>query len=198
MSMNEVRTKEAVNQIVQWITQIEADWKDAYGWAPTAGADLLNRSRLDRVVSLARCLSIWLEPAAPEEMEGRLVLAWANLGALLEGMMKTFLSIYHHDYSIKPVTRGQKTGKPLEPDELQLESLRQFFAVNVWTPRQKKRWGAFVEMIQLRRNAIHAFKNRDIGTFNDFQKAVVKFRIFIYDTLNSLPEPPPRNGEGYC
>lgn len=176
--------------IVRRVEEREADWSDG-GWAPRDAADLLTHSRLDRLVSLSRCLSLWFEPAAPGEEEGRLILAWANLGALVEGMMKLVLSVYLNDYSASPVTRG-KMKTPVDPDELQLEQLRQLFCSTVWIPETAERWNAYVGMVQHRRNAIHAYKDREIGDIEEFKSAVIEFLEFLSDGVGNLPEPPSR------
>lgn len=50
---------------------------------PLEAAELLSRSRLDWQVHLATCLRDWL-PGERKLTEGHLILAWANLGALIE------------------------------------------------------------------------------------------------------------------
>jgi hypothetical protein len=69
-------------------------WKSAHGWAPISAANLLNRSALEWQVSLAESLTRWVG----RTLEGDLILAWANLSALVEGQLKLFLSVYYHDY----------------------------------------------------------------------------------------------------
>ena len=59
-------------------------WKEAHGWAPIEAAELLNKSMLEWQGSLAEQLSVWCGTLT----DGQLILAWANLGALVEGQMK--------------------------------------------------------------------------------------------------------------
>jgi hypothetical protein len=184
----------AIANIIAKFEQFEGDWSNSAGWAPQDAAELLGRSRLDRLVSLAHCLSIWSGSAPIEDAEGRLILAWANLGALVEGTMKLFLSVHYRDYCSLPKTRGQAK-IPIEPDALELEQIRQFFREKVWDPIQQSRWNPFVELVQKRRNAIHAYKDRDIGKIQDFRDAVVAFVEFLTDIACYLPDPPP--GDGY-
>src|SRR5690606_23061743 len=68
-------------------------WSDG-GWAQGKAAALLNRSMLHWQVSLAESLSRWVNTSS----DGDLILAWANLGALVEGQMKLFLCVYYHNY----------------------------------------------------------------------------------------------------
>jgi hypothetical protein len=65
-------------------------WKSAHGWAPIEAAGLLNISMLEWQSSLSSSLHRWLSATS----NGDLILAWANLGALVEGQLKLFLSIY--------------------------------------------------------------------------------------------------------
>lgn len=57
-------------------------WKSADGWASVEAAGLLNKSMLEWQASLADSLARWLEATT----DGDLILAWANLGALVEGV----------------------------------------------------------------------------------------------------------------
>ena len=44
--------------------------------------------------SLATSLSRWVGATS----DGDLILAWANLGTLVEGQLKLFLCVYYEDY----------------------------------------------------------------------------------------------------
>jgi hypothetical protein len=80
-------------EIVQRITKLNSGiqkfWSKSHGWAPVEAAGLLAKSRLDWQVSLSKTLTLWLQkkPLTP----GELILAWSNLGSLVEGTLKTFL-----------------------------------------------------------------------------------------------------------
>jgi len=194
-----------VSAIVRLNTKVRDFWTNAYGWAPKSAADLLNRSRLDRQVSLSHCLSIWLDPSITEsssgvsigdpaqavldaQTDGRLILAWANLGSLVEGTMKFFLCVFEHDYSNSPATFG-KAQMPLEPDDLQFETLKQFFGKRIWSGTQRERWTRFVDLVQQRRNAIHAYKDREIGTMREFYTAVKNYLVFLAEIEGCVPYP---------
>ena len=163
-------------------SEIMGFWKDAYGWAPKDPANLLNRSMLEWQISLAECLSRWVDASSP----GELILAWANLGCLVEGQMKLLLCVYYHAYEEDAEAVVCK-GKLRDPDGLQMEHLRQFFQKRIWETGAD--WNQWILHIQERRNAIHAFKRRRIGTFDEWRKDVRKFLLFLEDMDGSLPYP---------
>ncbi|MFH1717036.1 MAG: hypothetical protein ABIF19_06770 [Planctomycetota bacterium] len=176
-----------VSDIINRNNEICDFWSNSRGWAPNEAAELLAKSRLDWQVSLSHCLRLWLKPTADENIEGRLILAWTNLGALAEGTMKFFLSVHERDYSQMPVTRG-RNGTPRDLDALQFEELRQFYKKKVWTESQRK-WDDWLTEIQKRRNAIHAYRNREIGTFDDFFRNLGEYFDFLDELEGQVPYP---------
>ena len=176
-----------ISDIIIKNKEISDFWSNAHGWARSDAAELLAKSRLDWQVSLSYCLRLWLEAPGDHDVEGRLILAWANLGSLVEGTMKFFLSVHEGDYSKTPVTRG-KSQKPCDIDRLGFEELKQFFMQNIWTNSQK-RWDAWLTRIQERRNAIHAYKDRDIGTFKEFFEDLNEYMDFVEDLQAQVPYP---------
>ena len=89
-------------QVVQRIETLNRNlagfWKDANGWAPIEAAGILSKSRLDWQVSLSSTLRMWLREPPNALSDGELILAWANLGSLIEGTLKLFLSAYYNDF----------------------------------------------------------------------------------------------------
>lgn len=175
-----------VDHIIAKSEAMREFWSSAHGWAPSEAAELLAKSRLDRQVSLSCTLKIWLMPATPEDHDGRLILAWVNLGCLVEGLMKLFLSVYRQDYQRTPRVRNRRE---LEVDKLELEELRQFFTEEVWIGEQRHRWEAWVRRVQQRRNAIHFYKERNIGTFDEFLDEVRMYQAFLLEINGQLPYP---------
>lgn len=172
-----------VYEIVKKLESIEFHWKDIHGWGPPGAAEILERARLDRLTSLARCLAIWFQPAPAGEQDGRLILGWGNLGSLVEGTMTFFLSVYHSDYLAG--------GNTIPPDDLWLAWMKKFFVKSVWTAAQITRWEPYVDDIHALRNSIHPFKDRPIKTFPEFEVAVRDFEDFLKDAVGNLPDPPP-------
>ena len=89
----EMSIEEVVNRIVTLNDGLRQFWRQADGWAPIEAAQLLSKSRLDWQVSLSICLKLWLAKSHPDDESGRLILAWTNLGSLVEGTMKLNIKI---------------------------------------------------------------------------------------------------------
>jgi len=174
-------TPEVCERIANRTEKIVSFWKNAGGWAPAEPAELLRKSMLDWQLSLSQCLAKWIDANS----DGELILAYANLGSLVEGTMKLFLSVYLNDYNREPV----KVGKVFQgPDELMLERLRQFFDQKIWNDVGIN-WSPWIQHIQQRRNCIHAYKKRSLGTFDEWQEDVRTYLMFLIDMDGSLPYP---------
>lgn len=162
---------EVIERIIKLNEGLRKFWGRAEGWAPLEAAELISNSRLDRQVSLSHCLKLWIASIKPELEDGHLILAWANLGSLMEGSMKLFLSVWYKTY-ISDIDAIKRKGKLQDPDVLQLEPLRQFFKKRIWDDT----FDTYIQTIQQQRNAIHAFKDRDIGTKEEFTNNI---RIYL-------------------
>ena len=157
-------------------------WKDCRGWAPMEAVGLLSRSMLDWQTSLAECLPLWINAST----DGELILAWANLGSLVEGQLKLFLSVWYQDYQ-KDADAIRRSGIISEPDSLMFDALRQFFAKKIW--RKGEEWDAWILHIQQKRNAIHAFRNRNIGSLDIWKKDIKNHLAFLRYMNSRLPYP---------
>ncbi len=183
--MNEPDLESVVVRIIELNEWLCDFWSNAYGWAPGEAAALMSKSRLDRQVSLSKCLNIWVSDETLKHEEGALILAWANLGSLIEGTLKLYLAAYYEDYQQEDIFNDKK-GKTVDPDGLSLERLRVFFTkVKLWSDD----WNSYVIQVQQYRNAIHAFKDREIGTFSDFEMCVKKYLKMIAEFNLDLPYP---------
>ena len=180
-----------LDHIVKINTHIRDFWAYAWEWAPRDAALLLSKSRLDLQVSLSHALELWLEPCAEEQRDGRLILAWANLGSLIEGTLQWFLSVYEGDYSGTPVKTWK--GKELDIDGLQLAQLRRFFDKHVWTS-DDLHWSSWIEHVGRRRNAIHAFRDRDLGTIDEFAEDVSRYGELVSELDGRVPYPDDNYG----
>ncbi|MDT8392070.1 MAG: hypothetical protein RRC34_16330 [Lentisphaeria bacterium] len=156
-------------------------WSDG-GWAQNEAAALLDRSMLHWQTSLAESLSRWTDTKS----DGDLILAWTNLGALVEGQLKLFLCVYYHDYE-NDVDGISRRGQRIAPDGSQLEELRQFFVKRVWDVGTN--WNPYVELVQQRRNAVHAFQQRSIGNIGEWVDALRLHLSFVRDVGGGLPYP---------
>ena len=177
---------DAVERIAWLNDGLRAFWGSAQGWAPAVAAALLSQSRLDRQVELSRCLAIW-DDFPSNQRDGRLVLAWSNLGSLVEGSLKFHLAVFCADYSRTGDAPRDKWKKLIPPDTLKFEQLRQFFARNSLLPDA---WLDWVSLVQQRRNAIHSFRHRELGTPDEFQLAVRKYLGLLREINSVLPYPP--------
>lgn len=158
-------------------------WASPIGWAPDSVVKKLSVARLDWLRDLTNCLEIWTNKSL-FLTEGELLLAWANIGSLVEGWLKLFYCVYYEDYSRNP--RIYK-GVMVEPNDMRFESLKQFSRGILW--EQGSDWDNWVESIQQKRNAIHAFNDKDIGSAEIFLDSVSKFREFIDLIDEKLPYP---------
>lgn len=179
-----------LDEVCQRITRLTAGmmefWKDAKGWAPLESADLLSASMLDEQGSLAASLERWVSA----ETSGDLILAWANLGALVEGQLKLLLSVYLLDYQRDVPTLLSKKGKRLyssTPDGMMLHSLQKFCETQVWDSADP--WDDYVNRVRTRRNTIHAFQYKDIGTFAEWRDELRNHLEFIEHVNELLPYP---------
>jgi hypothetical protein len=181
--------KETINDIIRLNYWLAKFWSNAYGWASNSSAELISKSRLDNQVSLSLTLKIWLENGTQEIQgeNGRLILAWANLGALVEGTLKLYLSAYCEDYRIDfHAYRNKKNEKLQDPDTLTLEKLRVFF-------NKRELWSTecdeYVRNIQNKRNAIHSFQDKDIGNFKEFYQYLPRYLAMVKVFNLGLPYP---------
>lgn len=175
-----------INAIIEKNARLVKFWSCARGWAPADAATILETSRLDWQLSLAHSLKLWIEPPSQHAMAGHLILAWTNLGSLVEGTLKLFLCAFLTDYAREP---HKRRGEPVLPDVLTLEELRQFFNKNVWLEQQRARWDQWLSRVQQRRNAIHAFRDRELGTYAEFHQDIQQYLGFVTELDAQLPYP---------
>jgi hypothetical protein len=192
--------EEVIDQIAKIHEKLNDDWGNG-GWAPADAARLLEASRLDWLSSLANALRLWPEfQPTPANHDGALILAWANLGSLVEGAMKFFLCVYEHDYhnsvsqnradSIYKSLWDSAAQQPKDVDGLMFEKLRVFFEQEVFSRLPNEQWNRWLRRIQDRRNTIHAYKTRDLGTFDEFFEDVRTYRKFLVEKITNVPDPP--------
>jgi hypothetical protein len=193
--------EEIVNRIVRLTVRMTDFWASPRGWAPIESAHLLSKSRLDWQASLSRQLRLFLTADLDKE-SGALILGWVTLGSLVEGTLKLFLSVWYHVYKAQNLSNElkavkDKSGKLIDPDVLVFEKLRVFFqervfpknAKAIWNNQGEIDWNRWLLRIQQRRNAIHAFRDRDIGSSHEFHTDVKQFLIFLRKVNGAVPYP---------
>lgn len=176
--------EQTVDRIVTLNEGLRHFWTSAEGWAPIEAARILSKSRLDWQVSLSACLKLWVQSSSSDLEPGRLILAWANLGALVEGTMKLFLSVWYADYR-RDIDTIRIRGLADDPDLLTMEPMRQLLKKKIYD----ERWDEWIRHIQHRRNAIHAFRSRDIGGLKEFRLDVRRYLAFLRYINGRLPYP---------
>jgi hypothetical protein len=106
--------------------------------------------------------------------------------------MKLLLSVYYKDYhadidGLKASNAfHNKKQVPIPPDVLGLDVLRSYFESKSLIDLESQ---ALVALTQQRRNAIHAFKDRPIGSGTEFQKAVRGYLTMLRNVNGCLPYP---------
>lgn len=181
---------ELVEKIISLNDKLSDFWASAHGWAPEDAANLLSKSRLDWQVSLSKTLHLWI--GRDPMTDGELILAWANLGALLEGTLKFFFSVYYSDFQTdiealkKANAYDHKKNTHKEPDGLTLEVLgRYVIHKNLFVKEHQEMF----QLVQSRRNAIHAYKDRELGSLNEFRDSICGYMKFLNEVDLRVPYP---------
>lgn len=188
----ELPIDDVVSRIAKLNDDLREFWSNAHGWAPDDAAELMSKSRLDRQASLSRSLRHWVvDPPASLE-DGDLILGWTNIGSLIEGTIKLFLAVYYQDYkkdidTLKQTKAWHKSKeKLLDPDGLMLDVLIDY-CEKAGLLNQEER--TLTRLVQARRNAIHAFKDRPIGTGIELHSAIKEYLTMLRRMANALPYP---------
>lgn len=158
-------------------------WKDVNGIADSQVANKMDTAMLDWIVELTNCLTIWIEKGQNMTV-GELILARANLGALVESWLKFFYCVFYIDYLKNP--KRNRNGTIIEPNNMRLEDLKRFSIGILWEDIQDKEY-IWVEKIQYMRNAIHIFNYRDIGDNNEFMNDLETYYDFVDNIISHFP-----------
>ena len=182
---------EVLRQIANRLYWLDRLWSGSGGWAPDSAAEMLSKARLDRLTALAWSLRHWKSASKPIE-EGDLILAWTNLGALVEGALKLFLCVYLEDYKVDE-ENGKTTGTyhftkktMIDPDGLHLDSVIRYFEKRKLLADEHLK---LARLTQSRRNVIHAFEDAELGTHAEFLDAVRGYRSLLREVSLGLPYP---------
>ena len=183
---------EVIRRIEELNRQLAKFWSNSDGWSPVEAAELLGKSRLDWQVSLSGSLHLWVRDHPEGLTPAELILAWANLGSLIEGTIKLFLSVYYETFKAdvdnlkKANAYNKRKQEPLSPDGLSLEPLRQYCSEREILDENDLK---LVQLVQQRRNAIHAFKDRPIGDEAEVEQAVRSYLQMVRNVIARLPYP---------
>lgn len=101
--------------------------------------------------------------------------------------MTWFLCVWESAYAHTPMQ--SRNGYDLEPNRLYFEELIRFFSQHVWVDWQREDWDAWLTMVRDRRNAVHAFNHRELGTWDEFWQAVNRYHEFVTTLDSRVPYP---------
>lgn len=162
-------------------------WGSSNGWAPENVSNLLKESMLKWQVSLSKSLYIWTEKNSLSE--GDLILAWANLGSLVEGSLKLFICIYLNDY-LKSENIIKKRKQDISPEKLNLGDLVRLLE------KEKLFVGhiEFIETIRKNRNTIHSFESNQIPDKAQFEIALKDYINLLISIDSQVPYPDGYGG----
>ena len=160
-------------------------WSETCGLAPEGVTDKFDAAMLNWMNDLTDSLDIWIAKSL-DMTDGELILAWTNLGALVECWLRFFYCAYYEDYMKSP--KLGKKGKPLEPDDkaMTFDYLIQYSKGILWDSLQDPLY-LWVYQIQHYRNAIHAFSYREIGHPSDFILNIAQYSLFVDEVIDRLP-----------
>lgn len=157
-------------------------WKDVYGIVSNPTATKLDKAMLAWQKELTDTLEIWITKGVTMT-DGELILACTNLGSVVESWLKFFYCVYYDDYCKKPIAYKDKM---IEPEKAKFDDLKDFSTGKLWDDENSKEY-MWVDSVQHKRNAIHSFRYRDIGTAQDFLDDMDHLYDFVDNIILHLP-----------
>lgn len=159
-------------------------WHNVHGFADKDAALKMDKAMLTWLCELTDALKIWIDKGLTMST-GELILARTNLGAVVESWLKFFYCVYYNDYIKKPIF-NKHTQRIKQPEEASFQELKEFSTEILWDSKESIEY-AWIDSVQYKRNAIHSFKYRDIGTVNDFLNDIESLCEFVDIILSRLP-----------
>ena len=166
------------------------------GWFPKELSQSLKDKHIDWMWSLTEWLDEWKRLAVNDEMDdGGRILAYANLGALVESWLKLFLLCHIRSYDEDPCKR--KNGTIIKPKDIKFENLIEFF-YKIWDIDEglsdeynefAKKYPEWAKRVQHRRNILHIFTNSELGTNSEFLEDLEFYYILIDEIATRIPLP---------
>lgn len=178
---------EAIIEKVESVTKEHlVAWKNARGYAPVDVANKIDKIMIDWIISLTEYLKIWDKNIGNLTI-GEIILARTNLGTLVECWLKFFLVIHLDNYKSQPII--DKKEKVIKPEKLSFEQLRIYYKENIFVHSDIK-YNDWIESIQHKRNGIHAFNYKDLGTNKELHSDFFVYLEFIEHLIDSMPDNP--------
>lgn len=173
--------------IIRDTNNITLLWKEAAQERipPSSAAQKVDDAMLEWMRELSKTLRLWTDKGS-KMTSGELILARANLGAIVESWLKFFYCAYNEDYQKNPKSKTVKNQvETIEPNDLGFDQLKQYSRGILYQLNDP--WEKWIDSVQKKRNAIHSFNYREIGTSEDYYNDVEKLYDFIQLIDDRLP-----------
>ncbi|TPG68243.1 hypothetical protein EEL32_08390 [Brevibacillus laterosporus] len=121
--------EQVVDEVIERHTSIHASWSIPPRSEKLSVAHLVTVDTLLCQISLSKSLRRWIDMQSTEP--GDLLLAWTNIGLLVEGTMKWFLSIFHEEFQQEWDHQVEKFEDHYSQESF-LYIMRQFFHQRIW------------------------------------------------------------------
>lgn len=174
----------AIDRIIRVTKAQEHFWSQSHGWAPKDAANLLAEARLDRQLSFAHTLHDYLPPFPPDAAEARQILGYTTLRSLCEGSLKLFFSVWFEGYRKDQDAVYDRKLTLVSPEDIAFDRL-----IALYAKKGESKFEPFLRRVQRRGNAIHHFRDRDIGTQSQLIADIVEFKEFLLAVNSQLPYP---------
>lgn len=186
------------NDLLALLKHIAEFWhQGSRGWAPQVATDSLQNIDFQRMLLLAEEFPKWY--SGEKNTEGQLLLAWVALGAIAEGSLQWFLSVYKQNYLDGPQFRRPASDIPIPPEELFFAKLIAYFEKHVWIDgrsnydgwsvrNEKAEMTAILHTIRECRNAIHCRKT-NVGSWADWRMCIRQFLSLLCELEGRVPYP---------
>lgn len=183
--------QETTDDVLAVTENILNDWHNkALFAAPNEAKDILSSVNVKWMKSLTNELVAFAKESDKDFSDGKLILANAALGAMVENWLKYFFAVYFDDYkeTDSKIHRRPNDDGSYElyfPENLTLERLKQLAKIT-WV---SKEISDFISTVQHRRNLIHSF-NKDIsllGNTKDFYENFELYDVLLNDLQSRLP-----------
>ena len=162
---------------------VETSADNDNGTMTSDGIKALDDAMLEWQSELTKTLKIWIDKGLAMTT-GELILARANLGAVVESWLKFFYCVYYDDYCKNPITNNK--GKMIEPEKASFNDLKDFSCGKLWDDKNSPEYTWF-DSVQHKGNAIHSFRYRDIGTTLGFLDDINHLYNFVDNVLSHFP-----------
>ncbi|MGE4518929.1 MAG: hypothetical protein AB7E04_05410 [Desulfobacteraceae bacterium] len=158
-------------------------WLNCRGWPPQSAYKLINEARLDRQLSFAKTLPEYSIKFSKDVEDAKIILGYATLRSMSESVIKLFFSVFIEDYYKEPL-KNKKTDKEIKPKDIGFDNL-----IRIYLKHGDSSYKDYLERVQFRGNAIHHFRDRNIGTQCELIEDIQIFLNFLLSVDSQLPYP---------